>query len=142
MSIKVDTFETVQEYKRIVVLVDDNRDQLTLLKFLLTTYNNKFEYATFNLVDEAIKFIKKTVYTNGNAIIELIISDFYMYPKNGLDFLKIVKEMNLPIPFVLYSAFLSSGIIQEAKRLGAEKCIRKDLELKKIIYEIGNYIVI
>ncbi|MHA1992038.1 MAG: response regulator [Candidatus Hodarchaeales archaeon] len=124
--------------KKIILIVDDNRDQTTLLKFLLRVFNKNFEYYTFNLVDDALDFLKND---KRRENVELILSDFYMYPKNGLEFLQELNNLNVSIPFILYSAFLSNGIIEDALNLGAIKCLNKDGKLKNLVREIEEYVI-
>jgi two-component system chemotaxis response regulator CheY len=59
----------------------------------------------------------------------LVISDYMMSPKNGIDLLRGMKDdqMFKQIPFVLISAVSEQTIVSEAMSLGATVCLKKPL---------------
>ena len=118
-----------------VIIVDDNSDQLIVYKFFLSNLTKEFEFVTYNSPNKAFLDIisqKKS----GTLNIYLIISDFYMYPENGIDFFKKLTKAKISIPFILISAFLSEGIINDAKSLGIKNCINKNLEIRSTMIEL------
>ncbi|MHA1983169.1 MAG: response regulator [Candidatus Hodarchaeales archaeon] len=127
--------ENINCNKRKIVIVDDNEDHLMMMKFLFTFYNNRNEYLIFISAEKAIKYIFNIYNSNYKKIfsksidIDLIISDYNMYPLNGLEFYRELKENKVKIPFVLCSSFLSPQIIDEAHAIGVFDCVEKELNI-------------
>ena len=59
----------------------------------------------------------------------LVISDYMMNPKTGLDLLRGMKsdKMFKQIPFILMSAVSEQSVVSEAMSLGANVCLNKPL---------------
>ncbi|MHA1989873.1 MAG: response regulator [Candidatus Hodarchaeales archaeon] len=135
--------EKIYKKKKIksqIIIVDDDEDFLLALKFLLTIKHLGYECKTFNDVQFAIDYINKSEKrkTVLGGSIALIISDYNMYPKNGLEFFREIWRMKLKIPFILMSGFLSENIIKEAQNIGIVNCLRKNDEISDSIVRISN----
>ncbi|OLS23410.1 MAG: Regulator of RpoS [Candidatus Heimdallarchaeota archaeon LC_3] len=133
--------------KRKILIVDDNEDQLVMYKFLFTSFNNKYDYLTFSSPEEAMNYMNKLKNKKYRNIlneldnINLIISDYNMFPKNGLEFFKELNNQGIVIPFVLFSSFISNAIVSEAKSLGIVECIEKDINIQNTIDKLGFYLI-
>jgi len=70
--------------------------------------------------------------------VALVISDYMMSPKTGIDLLKGMKDDQTlkQIPFVLISAVSEQSIVSEAMSLGAQVCLRKPLGFPTLKKEI------
>jgi DNA-binding NtrC family response regulator len=90
-----------------VLHVDDDVCLLEFSKQILTLENN-FEIDSVLSVDEAFKKMEKQTY-------DAIVSDYEMPQKNGLDFLKELKEQKNQTPFILFIG--KGGLIKAAKRI-------------------------
>ncbi|OLS25035.1 MAG: Cyclic di-GMP phosphodiesterase response regulator RpfG [Candidatus Heimdallarchaeota archaeon LC_3] len=146
-----DLIDTTLKYtknldKKKILIVDDNEDQLLALKFLFTTYNKDKEYITFNSPEKAIKYLirlkdeKYQEIMNEVDDIDIIISDYNMLPKNGLDFFKDLQKIDSSIPFILISSFLSDSIKNAAYELGVLDCIEKQVNIREMLNKIAFYI--
>jgi DNA-binding NtrC family response regulator len=80
----------------------------------------------------------KQIFDESNHI-SLIISDYHMFPQNGLDFYKELKKLHISLPFVLFSSFMSNNIQKEAEKMGITDCIEKDMDLNKTIIKLSKY---
>src|SRR3972149_10853053 len=78
-----------------ILYVDDDLRVLEVTKQILEMDAN-FEVDTVTSVDEAFSKLATQPY-------DAIISDFEMPTKNGLDFLKHLREQKNEIPFVLFT---------------------------------------
>ncbi|OLS26648.1 MAG: Transcriptional regulatory protein ZraR [Candidatus Heimdallarchaeota archaeon LC_3] len=108
------------------LLLDDDQDHIFLLKYLIDQ-NTNAEVVTFEKPEEALNYLK-----NGEDLkdstkgISLIISDFNMFPINGMNFYKELQKMRISIPFILISSFVSKKMIIDAKKAGIKNCISKN----------------
>lgn len=136
-----------EESRETIIIVDDNEDQLTVLKFLLSIEKPSHNIIAFSSVEKALNFLHRNQEISQNYMdllnrfyssVSLVISDYNMYPKNGLDFYKEMKQNGLSIPFVLISSFVSDKIKFEAKKLGIEKCIDKSIDVTKTIRSLAS----
>ncbi|MHA1992045.1 MAG: response regulator [Candidatus Hodarchaeales archaeon] len=131
--------------KKKILIVDDNQDQLIMFKFLFHSINDNYDYLTFSSAEKAMNYIKRVTNSkykqifNGSSHISLVISDYHMFPKNGLDFYKELKNLHIELPFVLFSSFMSENIQKEAKKLGITDCVEKDMDLNKTMVKLSKY---
>jgi two-component system, chemotaxis family, chemotaxis protein CheY len=114
----------------LILVVDDISTFRELIKDMLQEigFNNVVEASDGQ---EALDFLK----LNQTA---LVISDYMMSPKSGLDLLKGMKlEPSLnKIPFVLVSAVSDEAIVNEAIELGAQKCLKKPVSFATLKKEV------
>ena len=78
-----------------VLNVDDDSDFLKITKRILEVID-AFKVDTALSVDEAIDKMKRTEY-------DVIVSDYQMPGKSGLDFLKELRASGNNVPFVLFT---------------------------------------
>jgi CheY-like chemotaxis protein len=131
--------------KRKILIVDDNQDQLIMFKFLFHSLNENYDYLIFSSAEKALNYITrvtnvkyKQIFNESNNI-SLIISDYHMFPKNGLEFFRELKKLHISLPFVLFSSFMSDNIQKEAKKLGVTDCIEKEMDINKTMVKLSKY---
>lgn len=88
--------------KKTVLIVDDELDLLQSLEELI---QEKCTVLIASNVNEAFRLLK-------NNKVDIIISDFKMPLLTGYDFLKMVRGLNLNVPFIIFSSFLSDATIK------------------------------
>ena len=100
-----------------VLHVDDEVNLLKVAKQCLELDGN-FKVDTVSSVSEALKQIEKKEF-------DVIISDYLMPLKNGLEFLKELRERGDNIPFIIFTGRGREEIAIEALNLGADYYLNK-----------------
>jgi PAS domain S-box-containing protein len=115
-----------------VLHVDDDVGFLEVSKLILATENNfEVDYATS--VDEALRKIETHPY-------DAVVCDFEMPLKNGLDFLKELREKNNQIPFILFLGRGREDIAVAALNLGADSYLNKTGSPEAVFCELAHAI--
>lgn len=106
-----------------ILIVDDEDAQRSVLK----GYLEKKGYRIFSASsgNEGIKIVQ-------NNIIDIILSDFKMPDKTGLEVLEEVKKINPEISFVILTAYGTIENAVKAMRLGAFDYISKPVDLDEL----------
>jgi len=106
-----------------ILIIDDEQTQREVLK----GYLDKKGYRTFTASsgNEGISFAKEEQ-------IDIILSDFKMPDKTGLEVLEEVKKINPEISFVLMTAYGTIENAVKAMRLGAYDYLTKPLDLDEL----------
>lgn len=106
-----------------ILIVDDEDAQRSVLK----GYLEKKGYRVFSASsgNEGIKTVQ-------NNIIDIILSDFKMPDKTGLEVLEEVKKINPEISFVILTAYGTIENAVKAMRLGAFDYISKPVDLDEL----------
>jgi PAS domain S-box-containing protein len=94
---------------------------------------NNFEIDNATSVDEAFKKLEQQPY-------DAIVSDYEMPQKNGLDFLKKIREENNQIPFILFTGKGREGVAVKALNLGADRYIDKNGSTETVYCELADAI--
>jgi two-component system response regulator FlrC len=69
----------------------------------------------------------------GRRNFDLIVCDYRMPGKTGLDLLAELRRMHSTTPVLMISAFADSETEAEAKRLGAEELLRKPFRRQELV---------
>jgi DNA-binding NarL/FixJ family response regulator len=77
-----------------------------------------FEVDTAISVDEALEKMEKQTY-------DVVVSDYEMPLRNGLDFLKELREQGKDVPFILFTGKGREEVVVKALNLGADRYINK-----------------
>jgi len=106
-----------------ILIIDDEQTQREVLK----GYLDKKGYRTFTASsgNEGISFAKEEQ-------IDIILSDFKMPDKTGLEVLEEVKKINPEISFVLMTAYGTIENAVKAMRLGAYDYLTKPVDLDEL----------
>ena len=115
-----------------VLHVDDDQGVLEVSKQILTMENN-FEIESASSVDEAFQKLERQNY-------DAIISDYEMPLKNGLDFLKELRQQQKDIPFILFTGKGREEVVVKALNLGADSYINKNGSPETVYCELANAI--
>ncbi len=100
-----------------VLHVDDDTTSLEISRLILAEMGN-FEIDQAHSVDEALKKLKEKNY-------DIIVSDYEMPQKSGLDFLKTLREQKNNIPFALFTGKGREDVAITALNLGADGYFNK-----------------
>jgi len=112
-----------------VLHVDDELCLLEVSKQILTMENN-FEIDNALSVDEALKKMGEQQY-------DAIVSDYEMPQKNGLEFLKELREQKNQIPFILFTGKGREDVAVKALNLGADNYINKNGSPETVYCELA-----
>jgi PAS domain S-box-containing protein len=96
-----------------VLHVDDDPSLQELTKLMLLDLDSSFEIDNACCVDEALKKLAAGHY-------DIVISDYDMPQKNGLELLKELHDEKTKVPFILFTGKGREEIAIEALNLGAE----------------------
>jgi len=102
-----------------ILYVDDNPDEREFYKVRLTRHSEDIELIEAEDAVEALEILKQ-------ECIDCIISDYQMPKVNGLQFLKILRESGIEIPFIFLTGQGSEDIAAKALRAGADDYFTKD----------------
>ena len=115
-----------------VLHVDDDVSLLEVSKEILLMENN-FDIDIVTCVDEAFKKLENQNY-------DVIVSDYEMPQKNGLEFLKELREQRKEIPFILFTGRGREEVVVEALNLGADSYINKHGSPEAVYCELADAI--
>ncbi len=115
-----------------VLHVDDDLPILEVSKQILMMENN-FKIDSTTSVDEAYKMLETDDY-------DVIISDYEMPIKNGLDFLKELREQENKIPFILFTGRGREEVAVTALNLGANGYHNKQGSPESVFGELAHLV--
>ena len=119
--------ENLQDPK-LVLLIDDDPDELEIYNFAISSLPFPCSCILANNSDTVIQLV-------GNLKPDLIIMDYSVPGKNGLEILEEIQTLpavkNAPVVFC--STVMSDQIRDKALQAGATYCIKKFTELKDIV---------
>ena len=130
-EVKIDCTVPLKKIVR-VLHVDDDLYFLDVSKQILLNENN-FEIDNATSVAEAFKKMEEQSY-------DVIVSDYEMPLKNGLDFLKEVREKNNQIPFILFTGRGREDVAVKALNLGADSYLNKNGSPETVYCELAHAI--
>jgi DNA-binding NarL/FixJ family response regulator len=113
-----------------VLQVDDDLSFLKAAKQCLETQGG-FQVETASSVEEAIERMKKEGF-------DIIVSDFKMLGKDGLEFLKELRERGNDVPFIIFTGKGREEIAIKALNLGADGYFSKFGEPETVYGELEH----
>ena len=102
-----------------ILMVEDNVDDAELVLMAIRKGGYEVEYTRVENANDFARELKKSDW-------DLILSDYSLPSFNGLAALKIFKEQNIDIPFILVSGTIGEEVAVEAMRNGAHDYLMKD----------------
>ncbi len=125
------SLDTNSSVKAVSILhVDDDLSFLEISKQILEI-NSRFEVDTASSVEEAFQKMKQKKY-------EAIISDYEMPNQNGLMFLKILREQQNDVPFLLFTGKGREDVAIKALNLGSDAYINKSGDPETVYGELSD----
>jgi DNA-binding NarL/FixJ family response regulator len=122
--------ETVNGKERLRILhVDDDQSVLQISKQMMMEIGN-FEVDSSLSVDEAFQKLSTGHY-------DVVVSDYEMPQKDGLQFLKELRLQKNEIAFVLFTGKGSEEVALRALNLGAEGYYRKEGSVETVYEELS-----
>jgi DNA-binding response OmpR family regulator len=115
-----------------ILHVDDDASFLKISKMILEL-ENKFVIDTATSVDEAFCKLKTQPY-------DAVICDYDMPMKNGLDFLKELREQKNEITFIIFTGRGREEVAIRALNLGADYYTNKSGSPEAVYCELANAI--
>ena len=114
-----------------ILHVDDDASIQEISKLVLTDINENFCIDNACSVDEAFKKL-------GSEKYDIIVSDYEMPQKNGLEFLKSLREQNNGTPFILFTGKGREEVAVKALNLGAEGYYNKQGDPETVYGELAH----
>ena len=115
-------------------IVDDNESMVIVLKqYLQNRFGASLRILTFNDGESCLEKVDKE--TN------IVILDYFMEGKNGLEVLKSIKAINPKTEVIMLSSNEDIGLAIETFRAGAKDYVVKGYGYWKRITKIVNYII-
>lgn len=114
-----------------ILIVDDEDTQRSILKGYLE--KRGYRIYTASSGNEGIEMVRKN-------LIDIVLSDFKMPDKTGLEVLEEVKKINPEISFVILTAYGTVENAVKAMRLGAFDYISKPVDLDELELLINRII--
>jgi DNA-binding NtrC family response regulator len=115
-----------------VLHVDDDLGLLRIFKQCLEV-EASIQVDTANSVEEAFKKLRKKKY-------DVVVSDYQMPIKDGLDFLKELREKGSRIPFIIFTGKGREDVAIKALNLGANRYLNKMGETRAVFMELAHSI--
>lgn len=111
-----------EEMKRAILIVDDEKRVLFVLRNALMKLEDGFEVLTAATAEEGLGKAKDVAF-------DLIITDLIMPDMDGIEFTERIREMNDSPVVVWMTAYGCPSFQEDAARLGVYCCIEKPLEI-------------
>ena len=126
-------FNTVEKEKPIHVLhADDDSNHLVITKRILEK-KGQFQVETALSVKEAFEKMKEKEF-------DIILSDYDMPHKNGLQFLKELRDNNSNIAFILFTGRGREAVVIDALNLGVDYYLDKSGQQETVYGELKHAI--
>ena len=131
----VDVADLASSNKKSVIRVLHVDDDLCFLEVSkqIISMENSFEIDNASSVDEALKKMEQQQY-------DAVVSDYEMPQKNGLEFLKEIRDQNNQIPFILFTGKGREDVAVKALNLGADRYINKNGSPETVYCELADAI--
>jgi PAS domain S-box-containing protein len=116
-----------------VLHVDDDSSILEISKLIMMDMDASLEFDNAICVDEAFKKLSTGQY-------DVVISDYEMPQKNGLQFLKELREGKNEIPFILFTGKGREEVVIQALNLGADHYVNKQGSPETVYSELAHLV--
>ena len=114
-----------------VLHVDDDSSIREISKQILMDMNTSFEFDSACCVDEAFKKLATGHY-------DVVVSDYEMPQKDGLQFLTELRKQNTEIPFILFTDKSREEVAIKALNLGADGYFNKQGSPETVYGELAH----
>lgn len=117
-----------------IAMVDDEVDIVESYTDLLS---DKYDITSFNSVDGFLFAAKKP----SHKPFELVVVDYNLGEKNGLEIVVELKKLNVAVPFILMSGYLNKDSTLKAHNLGVSKILEKPVHFETLDEEIASLLL-
>jgi CheY-like chemotaxis protein len=131
---KAKILTTKNDVKIRILHVDDNPDTLETSKEILMDINGNFEIDGACSVSEGLRKLAAENY-------DVVISDYKMPQKDGLEFLKELRDQNNEIPFIMFTGKGREEVAIKALNLGATRYFTKQGDTATVYGELSYGII-
>jgi len=111
-----------EEMKRAILIVDDEKRVLFVLRNALMKLEDGFEVLTAATAGEGLRKVEEVTF-------DLIITDLIMPGMDGIEFTERIREMDDSPAVVWMTAYGCPSFQDDADRLRVYRCIEKPLEI-------------
>ncbi len=115
-----------------VLMVDDEAGVLEISKLFLER-KGTIRVDTAISATEALEKLKKHSY-------DAVVADYLMPGTDGIEFLKILRERSIDIPFILFTRKERNAVVIEALHSGADYYIQKGMDVEPQFAELEHLI--
>ena len=115
------------------MLVEDELDFADVVKQNLEQLNRDIKISIFNCPTKALTALK-------NENFSVIISDYHMPEMDGLKFLSHVRDLNIFIPFIIFTGLDEAELEEQSFSAGATYFIKKGHNFKESLFELNKFV--
>ncbi|MFT4833037.1 MAG: signal transduction histidine kinase/ActR/RegA family two-component response regulator [Psychroserpens sp.] len=115
-----------------VLIVDDNKINVIVLKKALETLGIKAQYVSDG--EQAVAEAQKNVY-------DLVFMDIHMPVMDGLEATKIIRKTNKELVIIGFSADVTRETIEKALAFGMNEYFTKPISMVKLRQHLSNYLL-
>lgn len=112
-----------------ILISDDDRDMLNLLRFILS--GEGYEIETASNGEEAIKKISQNEY-------ELMLLDYDLRDMTGFDVIKYMKDHNISSKIIMISGHSKNELRPQTIELGVDKLMSKPFEVQALLENVNS----
>ena len=116
-----------------VLHVDDDPSILEISKQIMIDMDSSLEFDGATCVDEALRKLSTGQY-------DVVVSDYEMPQKDGLKFLKELREGKNEIPFILFTGKGREEVVIQALNLGADNYVNKQGSPETVYSELAHLV--
>lgn len=117
-----------------VLLVDDNRGVIRLLKYLLVEQHPKLRIIEAQNGRRCLALFNENI--DKDEKIDLVVSDIRMPGLNGIEMVASMKKKHSEVLILLITAFDTSNVIDHARAIGIDNILSKSAGMNEIIKTI------
>lgn len=115
-------------------IVDDNKSMVTALKrYLINKFGGNVNITTFYDGESCLEKINKQTH--------VVILDYFLNGKNGLEILKSIKKLNPQTEVIMLSSNVDLGLAKETFKVGAKDYVIKGPNAWKKVTKLVKWII-
>jgi len=111
-----------------IMIIDDDEDVLTTLRVLLKSEGHTVIPMTDGL--EAMEYLRSL------ERIDLLLVDLRMAPVDGMELIRVAREVRPEMPILVVSAYLDENAIKRIEDLGCRGYIHKPFTAEKVVEQV------
>lgn len=112
-----------------ILISDDDRDMLNLLRFILS--DEGYEIETAENGEEAIQKISQNKY-------QLMLLDYDLRDMTGFDVIKYMKDHNISSKIIMISGHSKNELKPKTVELGVDKLMSKPFEVQALLENVNS----